>query len=122
MGSESSSKRRQADVRVSGQLVTMRGAWSVCPGAGMSPGCVCLRNIIEETILEPEITEVLIALSFYRGEGGQGVRRLWFPACRERVFIQNYTCDKRKKRRWPERNEFYESVLFNCLKGESSSA
>lgn len=88
----------------------------------MSPGCACLRNIIEEMVLEPEISEFLVALSFYRGEGRQGVRRLLFPVCREMVSKQNYTCDKRKKRRWPEKNEFCESVLFNCLKGESSSA
>ena len=58
-----------------------------------------MRNVIKETVLEPEITEFLVALSFYRGEGRQEVRRLLFPVCREMVSLQNCTCDKLRKRR-----------------------
>lgn len=36
----------------------------------------------------PELTEFLVALPFYRGEGRQGVRRLLFPVCREMVSIK----------------------------------
>lgn len=88
MRSESSSKHHQADFRVSGQLVGVQGTWSVCSGAGMSPGCAHLRNIIKETVLVPELTEFLVALPFYRGEDRQGIRWLLFPVCREMVSIK----------------------------------
>lgn len=54
-------------------LVRTRGARCVCPGVGTSLGSACLRNIIKATVLEPGITQVLVASSFHRSEGaGKG--------------------------------------------------
>ena len=63
----------------------------------MQPGCARLREVIRETVLGPKIAEFLVALSFYRGEGRQGVRRLLFPVCREMLSLQNCPCDKQKR-------------------------